>query len=406
MKNILVITARVPVPPDDGWKMRTSALIRTLSSRGNQVDLLTYSSGDADDADLEALSGVLRSVRSVRRSKAYSPWDLLRGLIFSEPFPVFNYRQDDFAQVIEAMAAQRDYDAVQVEDVVMAQYVLNLPFPLKVLDMHNVESSLMARFARQERSPAKSLYARITAAKLERYERDVTRFFDLVTVCSEQDKALLTSMGVTASMEVIPNGVWCDAYDPDQTAAQDGGIVFIGRMDYHANVSGAHFLVDEILPRLLKLCPGVRVSIVGKNPGPAIRAMEGPNVAVYADVPDVAPYLAKAAVVVVPLLVGGGTRLKILEAMAAGKAVVSTRIGAEGIEAVDGEEISLMDSPEEFAAEVARLLGDPGARMRMGAAAREMVSKRYDWDVVGGTLDRCLTSFMTDRVHDGAGERA
>lgn len=406
MKNILVVTARVPVPPDDGWKMRTSALIRALASRGNQVDLLSYSGGDADDADLDALSGVLRTVRSVRRSKAYSPGDLLRGLVSSEPFPVHNYRQDDFAREIEAMAAQRDYDAVQVEDVVMAQYVLNLPFPLKVLDMHNVESSLMARFARQERSPAKSLYARITASKLERYERDVTRFFDLVTVCSEQDKALLTRMGVTAHMEVIPNGVWCDAYDSGQAAAEDGEIVFIGRMDYHANVSGAHFLVQEILPRLLKACPGVRLSIVGKNPGPAIHAMAGPNVAVFGDVPDVAPYLARAAVVVVPLLVGGGTRLKILEAMAAGKAVVSTRIGAEGIEAVDGEEISLMDSPEDFAAEVARLLGDPAARMSMGAAAREMVEKRYDWDVVGGTLDRCMTNFMSEHFHNVAGDQA
>lgn len=392
--KILFVCARLPFPADDGWKMRTAALIRSLAAHGHSVDLLTYVVGENVEAALNGHRNCLNDITTVPRAKSYAPADLVRGLILPEPFPVFNSRQGNFARAMRDLLHTRRYDAVQVEDISMAQYALDAPAPLKVLDMHNVESSLMHRYSVREGSWAKALYAGITARKLARYEQDVTQHFDLVTVCSDDDKALLASSGVRARIEVIPNGVWCDAYKPAPEGEKAREAVFIGRLDYHANVTGARFLVREILPLLLERLPDAQVNLVGKNPGPAVQSLQGPAVTVYGDVPDVIPFLTRASVVAVPLLVGGGTRLKILEAMACGKAVVSTRIGAEGIPATHGEHILLTDSPEEFAAAMASLMEDAAARRRLGDAARRFVAEQYDWRVIGDFLDGCLGGAM------------
>jgi sugar transferase (PEP-CTERM/EpsH1 system associated) len=404
--KILMVSARLPFPADDGWKMRTSALIRSLAAHRHEVDLITYVNGEDVNACMNGQRGYLREVVAVDRAKSYAPSDLVRGLVLAAPFPVHNYYQEDFALAVRELIQIHRYDAVQVEDVSMAQYALRTPIPLKILDMHNVESSLMRRFAGQERSMAKALYARITARKLRRYECDVAKHFDVVTVCSAQDRELLASMGVRTRMEVIPNGVWCDSYHADPAGGDGLEAVFIGRMDYHANISGARFLVRDVLPRLLAALPELRMNLVGKNPGPAVRALQGPNVAVYGDVPDVAPFLARAGVVVVPLLVGGGTRLKILEAMACGKAVVSTRVGAEGIAAADGEQIVLADSPEDFAGAVARLLSDGEARRRMGEEARRFVAGNYDWSIIGNALNSCLQGAEQRKLREDRGDWA
>ncbi|WP_243361534.1 glycosyltransferase family 4 protein [Fundidesulfovibrio terrae] len=398
--KILVVSARLPFPADDGWKMRTSALIRSLAAHGHEVDLLTYLNGEDVETSMNGQRECLREIVTVERAKSYAPTDLLRGLVMREPFSVHNCHQEDFGLAMRELTQIRRYDAVQVEDVSMAQYAVNASIPLKILDMHNVESSLMRRFAQQEESPAKALYARLTARKLKRYERDVSRSFDLVTVCSGEDKALLESMGVRTKVEVIPNGVWCDAYQPSPAGRDAQEAVFIGRMDYHANISGARFLVREVLPRLLEVLPGLHLSLVGKNPVPAVRALEGPNVSVFADVPDVAPFLARASLAVVPLLVGGGTRLKILEAMACNKAVVSTRVGAEGIAAAEGTQIVLADSAEDFAQAMVRLLSDGDARRRIGDAARRFVAENYDWGIIGSALNRCIGDAQREKIRE------
>jgi polysaccharide biosynthesis protein PslH len=258
--------------------------------------------------------------------------------------------------------------------------------------MHNVESHLMLRYADNESSPARRVYARLTAAKLATYERSVADEFDGVFVCSEADRKLLTDMNISSDVVVVPNGIDPKLCQPTGAVIEKGSIVFVGSMDYHANRTGILHFVKSTLPLVLSCYPDAKLYIVGKNPGPEIMAVASSGIIVTGMVDDVRPYLELAAVVIVPLLVGGGTRLKILEALAMGKAVVSTSLGCEGIDAKSGDTISLADRPEMFARAVVELLRKPEQALRLGARGRTFVLKHYDWNRITGRIIDCYNS--------------
>lgn len=382
--NILSLMGRRPWPMNDGWKMRSGNLLRVLAKLGASIDLVAFR--DPSDQESGAAPDYIRSVHDVPRRRAYAISDLLAGALMSTPFSVLNYRDAVFAQRVSEISAANTYDLLLVEDVVMAQYASSARAGIKWLDMHNVESHLMRRYAENERRPLHRLYASLTAAKLARYEANIVRSFDSVLTCSAPDKDRLVDLGVSTPINVVPNGIDPQFFADSATIETDESIVFVGSMDYHANVSGVQYFLRDILPLIRRAHPASVTYVVGKNPPTELQECREPGVVVTGTVPDVRPYLSKAGVVIVPLTVGGGTRLKILEAMAMGKAVVSTTIGCEGIDAHPGRDIVIADSPESFAQEVGKLLRDPLTAKQIGESAKQFVIAEYDWQNIVGRL--------------------
>ncbi len=259
-----------------------------------------------------------------------------------------------------------------------------------VLFQHNVESILWRRQAAHERNPFKRAAFAVEALKMDRYERAAVRRFQHVIAVSERDRDAMAAMTDAGRLSVAPTGVDVAQYRIAAGVEAPAPIVmFLGSMDWEANVDAVDYFCREIWPAVLAAVPDARFRIVGRNPLPQVARLASPSIEVTGTVPSVVEHLREAAVVVVPLRVGGGTRLKIFEAMAAGRAVVSTTVGAEGLDVSDGRDVVIADAPDRIAAEVIALLQDPDRRRRLGAAAADTAS-RHDWPAVAERFEQIL----------------
>jgi polysaccharide biosynthesis protein PslH len=386
MPRVLFIIPRKPYPIDDGWKIRTFHLIKGWKNFGVTIDLLSFIHEFEKGEPINGLNKLCNNIYFVNRVKSYAKKDLIRGMISPVPFTILNYYSEKMHQFATELNNRTPYDFIQVEGVMMAQYAENGHNSLRIFDMHNVESDLLMRYAQNERNLAKKTYAYLTAVKLKRYEINACKKFDRVLVCSNEDKAILRKYGIQTSIHILPNGVDCDYFSSVESQPTINDIVFVGSMDYHANISGVTYFVKSILPLIWKKRPDIRFVIVGKNPPKSLQELSSDKIIVTGLVPDVRPYVTRSRVVVVPLLVGGGTRLKILEAMALGKSIVSSSQGAEGINVVNGEHIILSDNPDKFASEVLSLFDNPLKCDYLGRNARKFVLKHYSWSAINDSF--------------------
>jgi glycosyltransferase involved in cell wall biosynthesis len=261
--------------------------------------------------------------------------------------------------------------------------------PRLVVDSHNIDYELARQYARFGRSLAHRLYAAVNWRKLRREELSTYRNADGVYLCSAADERRLLEQASGVRTAVIPNAADVEYYQPRPTDPPPDGrtLVFFGHLSYAPNVDGVIYFVEQIWPRVAEAHPEARLKLVGGSPSPSLQRLNGPRVELTGFVPDLRPHLAAAAAVVVPLRLGGGTRLKIVEAMAMGKAIVSTSLGAEGIEAVPGHDLLIEDRPEAFAEAVNRLLYDPGLAARLGRSARRLAVERYSWSGAAQALE-------------------
>jgi glycosyltransferase involved in cell wall biosynthesis len=256
-----------------------------------------------------------------------------------------------------------------------------------VLDEHNIEYDVLKRTAEAPTALPRRLYSSMNWRKLRREERASWRRFDGVVLTSARDEAFVNREVPGTPTAVAANGVDVDAFVPVAGHEEPDTLLFFGAINYFPNHDGVAFFIDQILPKIRAVRPRVRFQVLGPGASSEILARAGDGVEIIGMVDDVAPFIERAAAVVVPLRIGGGTRLKVVEAMAKGKAIVSTRLGAEGIDAVEGEHLLLADEPQQFAAAVEKLLADRVLAGRIGVAARELVEDRYSWVSVGGGLE-------------------
>lgn len=338
----------------------------------------------------------LQRVVTFERDSAYTIRKIVSGILGPLPLTVLNYASKDVASALSTLLAEESFDAVQLESVHLLSYldvIRKAPSrPAVVADWHNVESELMARFASRTRNRAKRLVARRTAQLLRQAEQRLLSDADIHLVVSERERTLLMQRAPEADVYVVPNGV--DVVGFDRVAAERFAsknaerktVLYVGSMDYHANVDAVTWFAHEIWPRIATRFPGLVFTIVGRNPGPAVRALASQNIHVTGNVEDVRPYYATSAAVVVPLRVGSGTRLKILEAMAAGVPVVSTTLGAEGLDATDGLQLLIGDTPDQISSALVRLLQNPAQAQALTDAAKALVASQYDWSLIGARL--------------------
>jgi glycosyltransferase involved in cell wall biosynthesis len=356
--------------------------------------------GDSVSAELR---DAYDEIVTVPRGSGYSLGKLLRGAVGRTPLPLLNYTSQEMTGAVSRLFAQSEFDVVQVESIHLMNYLQTIRASSKralvICDWHNIESELMQRYSEQEKSAPRRAYARRTARLMKDFEQRALSEFDAHLAVSERDAAKLRATNPAAKVFVIENGVDSAHYSSvEYKSGKPKRIVFVGSMDYHANVEGAVTFARNVWPSIHQHKALLTFTIVGKDPAPAVRELSSiKGVEVTGSVPDVRSYYREAIAAVVPLNVGGGSRLKILEAMAAGVPVVSTTLGAEGLDVHDGENIVIADGADRLTKAVVDLVNDEKLRTQLISGGRALVRERYDWAQLGAKLSECYQQILSER---------
>jgi glycosyltransferase involved in cell wall biosynthesis len=374
--------------------------MRGLGKNGHEVSLLSLS--DNDPVSLEATRAYCHEVVTVAhdvQDMSGRRWLQLRSLAAHKSFEYYLFRRPEFQARLDEMVASRPYDVVQVEFSQMAAaYRVNSNGAARarlVLDEHNVEYELNRRTAETPGRFDRRLYCSVNWRKLWREELDAWRRFDGVALTSARDERVLRRDLPGTRTVVIPNAVDLESFRPSEAASDPATLVFLGAMNYVPNVDGIHDFVQNTLPKIRARHPEVMLKVVGMNPPASVRELGNDYIEVTGLVDDPRVYLDRATVTIVPLRIGGGTRFKIIESMAKGKAIVSTRLGAEGIEVEHEKHLLLADDPETFADAVCRILQSPELARSLGQSARRLAEERYGWGPTVARLERFYDELLS-----------
>lgn len=403
--RLLFVSMTLPWPPDNGHKMRTWSLLRALTAEGCQTTLLAFAHPAELDRDPGPSPPACRDLEVVPLEvESLAAWTgvrrRLRALIGGAPYAARRYRSPEMARRIQSRLETGRFDAV-IADTVFG--MINVP-PTDVpvlLNNVDVEHVILERYVRCERNPAKRAYAWLEARRLRRFEAEACRRAAVGMPCSPADEAQLRELCPGLPLVVVPNVIDTGEYAPPRHDAGDV-VLYQGGLDWYPNRDAVRFFASRILPLVRRARPSVRFLVAGRNPPAAFRreVQAVPGLELTGPVPDMRPVLARSSVCVVPLRIGSGTRIKILEAAAMARPVVSTTLGAEGLAFVDGEEIVLADGPERFARAVLGLLADHRRRREVGSAARKRVEESYSLPVLRIQIRRVLRQVRGSRPRE------
>lgn len=408
--RLLWLNAGLLLPLDKGGKLRTWHVMRHLAAR-HDITYLSFADATQTDADREGMRQVCSRLETVPRTDAAKgTWrfyaDAARYTVDPVPYAVAKYRSAAYRARLEDLLARERFDAVVCD---FLPPVVNLPRQLpcpSIVFTHNVEAEIWRRHADQASNPIAKTLLRQQWRRMLRFEEAALARFDLTLAVSDADRRTfhrLYPRSLNRPVHVVQTGVETDFFTPAAAPPDRTHMVFTGSMDWLPNEDGMTYFCREVLPRIRRSEPEATLSIIGRAPTPAVKRLaEIPGVEVTGRVDDVRPHIARGAVYVVPLRIGGGTRLKIFEAMSMAKAVVSTTVGAEGLPVTSGRDIEIADEPARFAHSVVHLMRDPAARRAIEAAARQLVVERYDWSAVAQDFESALLKAAGIRT----GERA
>jgi sugar transferase (PEP-CTERM/EpsH1 system associated) len=397
-------------PVNTGARLRDYQLARHLAARCSLTFAEMRSSREAWCKPPEHCG--LTSMITLDKGRTYSPSRILRGLAGPVPLTVLNCWSRRMHSALAEAITSGQFDSVQIEGVHLMEYLPVIRNAVGaaaiVVDWHNVESEVMWRYAATSVSGFKKLAAKRTARLIERAEDRLLASCSMHTVTSERERQKLLARHPDANIMVIPNGVDAGYYSASEIAKASRqtnqsrskpSIVFVGYMDYHANIDAVTWFSRTVWPEIARNYPEIQLTIVGRDPTSEVRSLASDRIHVTGTVDDVRPYYASAIAAIAPIRSGSGTRLKILEAMAAGVPVVSTRLGAEGLDAEDDVHLLLADSGAEFVAAIRRIVSFAETRNRLSTAARSLVAARYDWQMIGERLYRIHSSLVQARQH-------
>jgi len=414
--KVLWFSHLVPYPPAGGVFQRSFNLLREISKR-HTVELVAFNSHGISRGPLEEYATALR-----KNCEHVEIWEMpvlwRRGLrwwtgLTTSPFVTAPYSSRCFWS--EELASRwkgvlekcRDF-LLHFDSLDLALFAdASADFP-KVLNHHNCESVLIDRRGRKAKNPLKKAYLLNQAQKLARLEREVCPRFPVNVVCSEIDAQALRDHGAKIHTHLVENGVDTDYFRPSWGAEEADALIFSGMLNWEPNVDGVRYFVQEIWPLIKRDRPGARLYLAGSDPVPFISRLQEQDhsIVVVPNPEDMRPWSARAMVFICPILAGGGTRLKILDAMAMGKPVVSTSIGSEGLRVQDGAHLLIADHAKSFAAAVCGLLGDAPLRQRLASAGRTLVETEYNWGVIGRRLDQAYQCALSGSRCEGFPGRA
>lgn len=384
--RILWLKSEVLHPVDKGGKIRSYQMLKHIN-RAHDVTYLSFKNPKDSTRSFEQAAEYCRELVLVGRSEPqkhsfsfYS--DLALNLGSKLPYAIQKYRSVEMRRAIERELSERDHDIV-VSDFLVP--TVNLGRDRRcpaVLFQHNVESMIWRRHYEVQTNKLKKAFFRNQWQKMFCYEREACRMFDAVIAVSPTDREQMRDEFGLAQVYDVPTGVDTDFFRPLKTAREPFELVFTGSMDWMPNEDAIVYFIEKIMPRISQWNPQVTLTIVGRNPSARLKSIaETDNrVKVTGGVDDVRPFIGKASAYIVPMRVGGGTRLKIYEAMAMAKPVISTAVGAEGLPVRDGKDLLIANDPEDFALAVIRALDDCEFAAKLGQQARALVSEKFGWE--------------------------
>lgn len=403
--RLLLLAQTLPFPPDGGVHIRIFNVLKLLAQR-YEVTLLCFTrraerdavSVEAGIAGLQEYAHVTAFEIPQEHNFVRLVWDHLRSVVQQRAYVWYAYESAEFRQHLAALLKTQDFDVVQLDSLDLAGYLPMLRELPVVCVHHNVESALMAQRSKLESNGLMRWYLGLQSRLLERLERTWCARATLNLVVSDDDRAVLQGIAPTARFATVPNGVDIETYRPADLAEE--GIVSTGGLNWFPNADALTHFCTDILPLVRAQVPYATVRWVGRTSDEQIAQLwSDSRVELTGHVEDIRPYIHEAACFVVPIRVGGGTRLKILDAWAMGKAVVSTTVGCSGLQARDGQNILIRDDPASFAAAVAEVLNDRALRKRLGAEGRRTVEQTYSWQVIGAGMTRTLESIYATEQH-------
>ncbi len=391
-------------PLHTGGRQRSFNIISELARR-HQVTLLTTHGPDDDPQGLAARLPECEQLQSVpyalpKRESAHFAISLVRSWFSPLSVNLWRWRIPSLRKEVQRCLSTTKPDLCVVDFLYSAPNVpLDAPVPVVLFD-HNVEYLIWKRLSQSERRLWRRLLLEIEWRKMRRFESKACTRASLTLAVSDIDQSLLSANAPAALVRAIPTGVDTTYFMPNGSREAPARLVFTGSMDWYPNEDAILHFVDAILPRIRREVPDVSLTVVGRNPTPRLLTIAGKDgIRVTGTVDDVRPYVAEAAVYVVPLRVGGGTRLKIFEALAMGKAVVATTVGAEGLPLIPGEHFLQADEPADFSHAVISLLRDAERRHRLGRAGRRLVEQRYSWPQVAREFEARLKEVIKSHAY-------
>ncbi|OAI41155.1 hypothetical protein AYO40_03685 [Planctomycetaceae bacterium SCGC AG-212-D15] len=399
--KILFISFPFPWPLDSGARQRRYHLVQELARR-HEVTLLTLLPRDRPEEEstpcpVDDLCKRVIEIDVTRVLPVEAPlsrWQSIarnskRLLTESLPRVVQRWQRPALINIFRSVYRSDDFDAVWVDRYYFGEVARRAGIPRFVVDVDDVESVALARSLRASEWRRAHVFHYAELGKLRCYERTVPRRFWRAVVCKEQDRFLFSSS--RHRVYVVPNGIAEQPLAPSQRE-QAGEILFIGTLDYRPNIDAVHYFHGSVFPDLQQQSPGCRFQIVGRNPMPEVLQFhDGASVFVHGNVPNITPHYETAAVVVAPIRLGSGTRLKVLEALGRGKALVATSTAIEGLELRPGIDVEVADDSRAFSRVCARLLASPQERRQLGLAGRQRVAERYGWSRIGRIAEEALT---------------
>jgi polysaccharide biosynthesis protein PslH len=411
--RILWLKTELLHPVDKGGKIRTYYMLKELK-REHRITYLTLDDGSAAPDAREQASEYCHELVCVphRTSPKFSAGfyiELARNLVSPLPYFIQKYRSAEMRKAIADRMVNGRPDVLVCDFLVPSINVPSaLPLP-SVLFQHNVEAMIWQRHYEVQTNPLRKAFLRSQWHKAQGYERGECRRYDRIVAVSADDRLTMEREYGLTNVEDIPTGVDTEYFRPGgKVSPEPNHLVFTGSMDWLPNEDSIRYFTAQILPLIRRSIPDVKLTVVGRNPFPGLIELgkRDPAIVVTGRVDDVRPYIERAAAYVIPLRIGGGTRLKVYEAMAMERPLISTSIGAEGLPVSDGEELLLADAPEDFAAAVVRVLKDEALARRLGARAAATVREQFGWDRVAARFaEICRQAARLDKVEESRFEK-
>lgn len=390
--RILALTTRSPFPLHEGRALRTYNLLKQVARR-HEVLLCTFLQSQAEVDGLDRMREFCVEVYGeplyLGNARGALIRDVLRNMFSPAPLHATKYARPRMKQCVSEWLQSRGIDLLHLDMLHLGEFAPLAAGKPRVLVEHNVESVILERRLATEKSAASRAFLRYQLGKLARYEKRLCASVDEVVTVSDLDAEQLRASAPAAHFTAVPNGVDSEYFATRGLPKEPGSLVYVGSLEWFPNLDAIRFFCAEVLPLIAKRVPNVTLTVVGKVPAPAIAAEfeRYPNVKLTGLVDDVRPIIDRSAAYVVPLRIGGGTRLKILDALAMSSALVSTSVGCEGLDVTAGRELLIADSPGQFADSVVRVLGDRALAGELGAAGRAKVCAKYDWASIAGVLE-------------------
>jgi len=401
--KLLLLTPQRPYPPHQGTTLRNFNLIKELAQR-HRVSVLTFLDPDQNPHDPGPLTAWCDWVEALPLPPRSMPQRLRQMLTTRRPDMSWRLWSDDFNTRLATRLQSETFDLIEIEGIEMAPYLPTLlatrPRPRIVYDAHNAEWILQQRAYQTDlKNPRRWLaaaYSWVQWQRLRRYEAQLLQQVDHTIAMSLPDEVALRQVAPHAPITVVPNGVDLEMYGQFNGQPIPFDIIFSGKMDFRPNIDAVLWFTQQVWPLIIAQRPQTTFAIVGQRPHARLDSLrQQPNITITGFVEDVRPYIAGATVYVAPLRVGGGTRLKLMEAMAMSKAIVSTTVGAEGFPVVNGQELILADDPATFATAVLELLANPARRAALGQQGYEFAQSRYSWSGLVPQLEQVYTQLIS-----------